>query len=408
MQAIAQREQAPEVWTTAVEASAPWSAQIVGFSEIEADWRWLEQHGELTPYQTCDWVRSYAAEALDADGARLAIVAIRSAQGRTLAILPLAIRRRIGLRTASFIGGKHANFHMGVFAPGVMQRLDAEGARRMLRDAAAALGAVDAFVLPCQPEAWNGITNPFALVEGQPSANPAYKLVLEGDIEATFQSAMSSHARKKHKNKRARFAELGASSLIVPQTDAEKEAVLATFHRQKAQRFAQMGIDNPFADARVAHFLRRGAGLDGGQPALFLAALDLNGTLVATYIGAEARGRFSGMATSFEPDPVAMKYSPGEILLVDLIRHRFGHGITVFDLGVGEARYKSTFCNQTDNLVDSFVAISPAGKILAAAMRVAAMAKGAVKRSPRLYGALMSIKRLGQKPRSSGVLTDPS
>lgn len=403
MQAIAQREQAVQVWATTSETSPTWSAQAVGFSDIETDWRWLEQHGELTPYQTFDWVRSYAADALESDGATLALVVIRSAQARTLAILPLAVRTHLGLRTASFVGGKHANFHMAVFAPGVMQQLEADGARRMLRDAAAAIGGVDAFVLPCQPESWNGIANPFALIDGQPSANPAYKLVMDGDIEATFQSAMSPHARKKHKNKRARFAELGPSSLVVPQTDAGKEAILATFLRQKALRFAQMGIDNPFADDRVAAFLRRGAGLEGGQPALFLAALELNGDFVATYIGAEVRGRFSGMATSFEPDPVAMKYSPGEILLVDLIRHRFSHGMTVFDLGVGEARYKSTFCNQTDDLIDSFVAISLRGRLLAAAMRLATMAKGAIKRSPRLYGALMSIKRLRQRPTPSAA-----
>lgn len=403
MQAIAQREQAAEALTTASEASPSWSAQAVGFGEIEADWRWFEQHGELTPYQTIDWVRSYAADALEADGATLALVVIRSAQARTLAILPLAVRTRLGLKTASFVGGKHASFNMAVFAPGVMQRLDADGARRMLQDTAAAIGGVDAFVLPCQPESWNGVANPFALIDGQPSANPVYKLVMDGDIEATFQSAMSPHARKKHKNKRARFTELGASLLVVPETDAAKETILATFLRQKALRFAQMGIDNPFADNRVAAFLRRGAGLDGGQPALFLAALELNGDTVATYIGAEVRGRFSGMATSFELDTVAMKYSPGEILLVDLIRHRFSHGVTVFDLGVGEARYKSTFCNQTDDLIASFVAMSLRGRLLAAAMRLATMAKGAIKRSPRLYAALMSVKRLRQRPTPSAA-----
>jgi CelD/BcsL family acetyltransferase involved in cellulose biosynthesis len=85
MQAIAQREQAAEALTTASEASWSWSAQAVGFNEIEADWRWFEQHGELTPYQSIDWVRSYAADALETDGATLALVVIRSAQARALA-----------------------------------------------------------------------------------------------------------------------------------------------------------------------------------------------------------------------------------------------------------------------------------------------------------------------------------
>jgi CelD/BcsL family acetyltransferase involved in cellulose biosynthesis len=51
------------------------------------------------------------------------------------------------------------------------------------------------------------------------------------------------------------------------------------------------------------------------------------------------------MATSFDMASEIAKTSPGEILLVDLIKLKCHAGITVFDLGVGEARYKTTICD---------------------------------------------------------------
>lgn len=411
MSAIAEREPVTERQEHAAASlslraiDASWRLEVVSLEAAEAGWRQLEARGAVTPYQCFDWVAAYSRHALAADRAKPAIVAVTSSSGRPLAILPFAVRQARGMRTVSFIGGKHANFHMGVFERSFMAELDAEGARQILEQAAAAIGRVDAFILHYQPLAWDGITNPFALLNAQPSPSQAYKLPMLADCEATLQNSMSSHARKKHKNKRARFAELGPSRMFVAETDAEKERILEAFLRQKTMRFAEMGVPDVFAEPGLRRFLRTASGLDGGREALCLAALELNGVLVATYVGARAQGRFTGMATSFEPDPAIMKVSPGEILLVELIRHECRTGTKVFDLGVGEARYKATICNQTEDLADSFVAMSARGRLAADLSRLAQKAKGAIKKSPLLYSVMMRIGRMRQpvKPQPSGA-----
>jgi CelD/BcsL family acetyltransferase involved in cellulose biosynthesis len=405
MSAISEREPGAAERHPAREAAAGWTAEVVSLEAAEAAWRQLEAAGCITPYQCFDWVSAYSRNALAADRAEATIVAVTSRSGQPLAILPFAIRSVRGMRTVSFIGGKHANFHMGVFDRNFMAGLDVAGAQHLLDRAAAAIGNVDAFILHYQPLAWDGIANPLALLDAQPSPSQAYKLPLLADCEATLQNSMSSHARKKHKNKRARFAELGMSRMFVAGTPSEKERILEAFMRQKAMRFAEMGVPDVFAEPGLKRFLRAASGLDGAREALCLAALELNGRLVATYVGARAQGRFTGMATSFEPDPSITKVSPGEILLVELIRHECRAGMKVFDLGVGEARYKATICNQTEDLVDSFIAMSARGRLAANLSRLAQKAKGAIKKSPLLYGALMRIGRMRQplKPRPSSA-----
>ncbi len=377
-------------------ADAParaFSVSITGFDAIEPCWRALEARGLATPYQRFDWVRPYVAHAMTPREGKARIVEVRGADGSCLAILPLAVRRRLGFVTASLIGGKHANFHMPVMDRGFAARLTPAAARALLADVAAALGGVDDFTFRNQPVSWDGAPNPFAALSPRPSPSNAYKLPLLGDCEATLRDSMSSHARKKHKNKRARFMELGPSRMFIAETPAERERVLEAFYRQKALRFAEMGVADPFAPPGVRAFLRAASTPGLGEPALRLGALELNGAIVSTYVGAVHGERFSGMATSFEPDPAVTKVSPGEILLVDMIRNECRGGRRVFDLGVGEARYKTTICNQTEPLADSFVAMTLKGRVAAAALRAAGQAKGAIKHSPLAFSIYRKLSR---------------
>lgn len=388
MSAIAEREQASQGFAR---AAAPWRVERVSLASIADAWRALEGEGLATPYQRHEWVAAYAAEAMASEGDDLRVVHVQGQGGRTVAILPFVVRRRFGLAIAGFPGGKHANFQMGVFDRGFCAGLDAGAAEALLAEAGRAIGA-DAFMLHNQPLSWEGIANPFASLKAQPSPSQAYRLPLQRDPDATLQAAMSSSARKKHKNKRARFAELGASRSFVARTPEEKEAVLAAFFSQKARRFAQMGVADPFAEPSVRAFIRAASAGDG--PAVTLHALELEGRIVAVYVGAVHGGRFSGMATSFEPDPAIMKVSPGEILLVDIIRGEAARGLSMFDLGVGEARYKTTICSETEELADSFVGVSPLGRAAAEAARLAGRAKRTLKASPLAFGLLQRARAL--------------
>lgn len=367
-------------------AAARGYASIAVESDIAAiakDWRALEETALLTPYQAQGWIAAFVATVGRAHRMDIRHVVLRDGRGQPVAILPLVITRRNGIRFAEFIGGKHANYHMGVYAPDFAASLDAGATRAMLLEIAAAIGGLDAFVFVNQPVEWRGIANPMALLAAGPSPSGAYKLALTaGDCDGTLRRAMSSHAHKKLKNKRNRFVTFGPSQLVRATDDAEIERVISAFLAQKAMRFAAMGIADPFADPAVRAFLKQAA--SGDEPALRLYSLDLAGRSVATYVGAVQGQRFSGMATSFDMESEVAKTSPGEILLIDLIKLQCHAGIAVFDLGVGEARYKTTICDARDELVDTFVPVTLKGRAFAGIARVRRSAKRWIKTQPRL------------------------
>jgi CelD/BcsL family acetyltransferase involved in cellulose biosynthesis len=144
-----------------------------------------------------------------------------------------------------------------------------------------------------------------------------------------------------------------------------------------------MGVPDPFAEPAMHAFLARAAAGDGdATPTIELYSLDLNGRSVATYVGAVQGGRFSGMATSFDMASETIKTSPGELLLADLIRLKCDEGYAAFDLGIGEARYKTTFCDDHDDLVDSFLPLTLKGHLFVPVAQAKRELKRRIKNSP--------------------------
>ena len=364
----------------------PWSSIAIetDIAALAERWCAFETSALVTPYQSYDWIRSFVETIGAAHGMVLRYALVHGAEGELCALLPLTITGRSGFRFAEFIGGKHANYHMGLYAPAFAAQLDATLAARMLTEIGNAIGGLDALAFVNQPVVWHGVANPAARLAAGPSPSRAYKLALiAGDGDATLRRSMSSHARKKLKNKNSRFKDFGPSALTQATTAEEIKRIIDAFLAQKAERFRAMGVPDPFAEPAARAFLEQGAMGNGSRrPAIELYALDLAGACVATYVGATQGDRFSGMATSFDMSSETVRTSPGELLLAELIRLKAREGVAVFDLGVGEARYKTSFCDDHDDLVDSFLPLTFKGRVFARIARTKRELKRQIKRSP--------------------------
>lgn len=359
----------------------------------EAPWRALEATAGvvMTPYQRYDWVAAFATT-LPAK-ARPCPVLLRHTDGRPLALLPLAVTREAGIRVARVIGGRHANYHMPVFAGPDAAALPAEAYRRALVQAGRRAG-IDVIHLVDQPRVWNGVENPLA--HGPASPSDGYGLALEADPDAVLKRIMSGDARRKLRQKEKWLvAAHGPVEHRIAADKVEAEEILSAYFAQKAVRFAQAGIRDPFADPAAQTFLA-GAHRAG---ALELHALRTgDGRVLATFAGAVDAQRFSGMLTSFDPDPTLARFSPGDLLLQALIRDQALRGRTAFDLGVGEARYKASVCDETIALVDTVLPVSLRGRAFGLAAEAGGRLKRRIKRDPRLWALVGRVRRALARP----------
>lgn len=358
----------------------------------EGPWRALEGSGSLaTPYQGYDFLNRWQTHLGAAAGVTPAIAVAYNPARVPLFLLPLGMRRFGGLRVLEFLGGKHANFNMGLWRRDVAAAIGAPELRSVTRQLAR---RADLLLLTAQPLTWDGATNPLALLPHQSSANDGFSCTLIPDFEALFRARTNSATRKKMKKKERDLAAMGEVRFERAADARQVRRMLDAFFKQKSARMRLLGLPDVFADPAVRRFISAVTEPDGNRPApVELYALSVDDMIVATMGGIVAGGRFCAMFNSIHGGRYAAE-SPGEQLIVRLVKACCERGLDTFDLGVGQSRYKHLFCEDSEPLFDSYLPLTAAAHLPALGFRAAASAKRLLKEHPALWSAVRSLRRL--------------
>ncbi len=372
-------------------AALPFQVSIcTDMAAVRPAWEALTREAPHSGYQRHDWQDAFMRH-LGA-GALPCIVVLTDAAGRPQGLLPLTVTRKRGIAVASFIGAKHANFAMGLWRPAFARGLDAATLRALFREIARqAPMRIDLFALCHQPEVWQGHRNPLAALPHRPSPSFGHHLSLGPDADAVVARVVSPESRKKLRKKERALGAEGPVRFVVARDAATITRFIDAFLGYKALRFAELGIANVFAAPGTRDFLIEAA--SGTHPALEICALMVGDEPAALLGGTVAGGRYSGMFNAMAPGP-QQRYSPGELLLHHLIRDCCERGLTLFDLGVGEAAYKRHICDGTDVLFDQTIPVTAPGRAAALAMDLACRAKRRVKQSEALWPMVVKLRRL--------------
>jgi len=367
-------------------------------ASVRAAWAELEEVAPASVYQT----RAFLIPWLETIGRARKIepffIVARDRRGRVMALLPFGIERRGRWRRALFLGGKESNFNLGLFRPGV--ELSGQDLRMLLLAAAKALGpdAPHVYSLKNQPFEWEGVPNPFALLPHRLSPSFAYATRLGTSAESFLAAKLSKNARRRLRKKEARLAEMGPLALAASDSPGLRFKILDAFFSEKIARCEEQAIDADFSNPSVRDFFERlTRPTTTASSWLELYALMLGDRVIATYAGAAHRGQFSAMVNSFDTDPEIAKSSPGDLLLMKLIASQCEKGIAKFDLGIGEARYKKTYCEEAIPLFDVVIGLDASGQVYSALSSLSSRLKSTTKRSPHLFAALRGGKRVGAR-----------
>ena len=363
------------------------------FATAEPAWRALEQQATLaTPYQGYNFLRLWHRHIGAPSGIAPCIVVACDAKGTPLFLWPFGSRSLGGLKVVEFLGGKHANFNMALWRRDVAEQVGAEDLRGVLAQLAA---RADMVMLVNQPLTWAGTTNPFALLPQQRSANFGFSGALIPDFESLFRARTNAAARKKMRKKANALAGYGTVRFARAEGAVEIRHVLDAFFKQKAVRMRAQGLPDVFAAPGVRRFIEAAsvAEMPDGDPLIELYSLSVNDIVVATMGGIAGGGRFCAMFNSIQAGRYAVE-SPGEQLMVDVVRQCCARGFDTFDLGIGEAHYKGLFCTDAEPLFDSYWPLSASDRRVAFVFRLAAAAKRAIKEHRTLWSMVRKTRRL--------------
>ena len=367
------------------------SVDIVGdLGQAEPIWRSLEDQQFSTPYQRFDFLEPWQRLVGAGENDRPFIVIAYDGERRPLLLLPLALQHRLGIRTARFMGGKHATFNMALwdrdFAAGAsMADLDALMAG--IREHAAA----DVLALAQQPLHWRDLRNPMALLPKQPSANDCPLLTMTPGAAST--TLISNSFRRRLKGKERKLQQLPGYHYRVATADDDIKRLLDWFFSIKPLRMAEQKLPNVFADPGVEDFIRTAcaARLSHGGHVIDLHALECDDEVIAIFAGVADGQRFSMMFNTYTMSDNS-RHSPGLILMRNIVDHYAAGNYRALDLGIGSDDYKRMFCKSDEPIFDSFIPLSARGKIAAGAMSAIVSAKHLVKHNQALFHVAQTLR----------------
>jgi CelD/BcsL family acetyltransferase involved in cellulose biosynthesis len=363
-------------------------------SQAEPDWRALERDGTLTSYQRYDWLAAWTATIGRAEGVEPVILIARRGD-RPAFVWPFGVSADGPVRVARWLGDEHCNYHVGIFAPGEMARLTEADTQRAL-DRTAREAAIDAFRLERQPLSWADIPNPIVgALPSAPSPSNGYSCSVPGSFESLLQARNGAHKRKKMRQKSRHMEEAGDFAIRTAASLDEARRVLDAFFAQKAERFAAAGIRDCFAPAVVRSFYGELlADAFARDRSLFgLRYLTAAGKPRAV-MGMSAEGtRLSLLFLSYANDELA-RWSPGETLVFNVIEDACAAGFRTIDFGVGEERYKESWCDRTEQLFESYFPVTRTGWLYATAVRTRDGVKRSIKQNPAAWDLYKRFRKL--------------
>jgi CelD/BcsL family acetyltransferase involved in cellulose biosynthesis len=353
---------------------------IIG--EVEPVWRQLEAGGVVSPGQSFDFVKLWiAARKIPANRQAYVVAEIG---GKPIALLPLFRRSRRGIRLFTWFPGPHVGCNAPLVDATRLAALDPEARRALWKRMARELRGADVLYLPAVPERAYGIDGLFAEL-GSPLPVEILYQSRFSDWEECNTTQRSKSRRKHDRQQGERLEALGEVSFEEITNGAEALPVLQTMFRQRAARFVEMGVEDPFAPADIARFYAETVRVDSGV-AVKLHVLRLNGQIVAVRYNIVHGDNLFCLISSMSADPTIQTGSPGKQCLLRVMQTVFDQGMRNFDMGAGFTDEKRHWCNRQIGLRQHYLPLSRQGEVAIAAHGLWQALRARIKANKTLLG----------------------
>jgi CelD/BcsL family acetyltransferase involved in cellulose biosynthesis len=204
---------------------------------------------------------------------------------------------------------------------------------------------------------------------------------------------ISNSFRRRLKGKERKLQALSGYRYRVVTSDSEVKRVLDWFFAVKPLRMAKQKLPNVFAEPGVEDFIRGACmtKLAGAGRVIDIHALECDDELIAIFAGVADGHRFSMMFNTYTMSD-SSRFSPGLILMRNIIDHYAERGYRALDLGIGSDDYKKLFCKSEEPIFDCFIPLSLRGKAAASAMSGLNRAKYLVKHHQPLLDMARTLR----------------
>jgi len=352
---------------------------------LQAVWSAFQDEACCTAFQNYSWMSLLLDKVGSALSATPAIVLVSNASGAPLMLIPLTERQHGLARVLEFIDFGINDYN----APLIRRDFAAELAIRefspIWRQILKHIGRMVAVSLRKMPPTIGEAPNPFTRLSCQNDMvgfNSSLNSGFTGYIKAR-----SGHMSRELRRNRRKLEATGRVELRVA-SDAETAAALMKFIiSHKSAWCRATGTHDLLSKPAYADFYHTVARQEVGSIA-HTSALMVGDRIVAGNFGLVLRGRFYGIIQSSDFENYRA-YSPGSLLMVEVIRWCCDNGISLFDFSIGSESYKGRWADNEEQLCQHGQAFSATGMLVETRRRVLANFKS---RNPQLVETLQDLR----------------
>ncbi|NOZ32550.1 MAG: GNAT family N-acetyltransferase [Alphaproteobacteria bacterium] len=353
-------------------------------NEIEGAWRHLEAGGIESPGQAFEFVRTWV-QALEIAPRRQVYISVHAGTKPVL-VMGLGEYRRFGARVLGWLPGLHVGCNGPLIDGKYFSTLNQKQRTALWGRVLQALPPVDALHLLAVPD---GLAQSF----GKHGRRGVGEFVYRAEFSSWQECDRVQRTRKRRKRDRqqgAKLALLGDIEFGVARPD-EYDHVLKTMFAQKAARFADLGITDPFANEKVRGFYHDIIAHSQALEAKIFV-LRLNGEIVAVRYCLGRDKELYALISSMSENRELQSGSPGKQSLFRIVQTIFDEGYRSYDLGAGQADEKRNWCNREIAVAHYFFPKTATGWVFMAAQRALDFAKRKVKTDARLLTLYKRLK----------------
>lgn len=305
-------------------------------------------------------------------------------------LLPL---ERQGTHNVGYVGGKHANGNFPIGSPEGLRELNGIGLDALAESTKVQKANIGTIALERQLESLEGVKNPFVDHRAVRSPNVALSFDIEGDFDEVLQGRPGSRKRKRFRSQMRKLEAMGPVSVEIPVGAKTVREVLARFFELKSQRLKDAGIHNSFGDVatRAAFYSMFADSADRVYKTHQLFVLKVGDKYAAIMGNTLHNKRLTVEFSTFDAE--FAHAGPGDLLFFLAVEYAVQNGCKVFDFGVGDERFKRTWCDIETYQYDVFIPVSLSGRLYTAANKMRSQVVGQLKSNEKIWNAAKAARR---------------
>ncbi|MEO6012452.1 MAG: GNAT family N-acetyltransferase [Devosia sp.] len=351
-------------------------------ADIEPVWRSLTSGTIESPGQSIDFIKLWVRELNIPEADQYYVVA--HLDGAPIALVALQRRWDKGARVLSWFPGPHVGCNAPVIDTARIRALSSEDRRRLWIKLLRSFAGADVVYMKSVPQLVVDGVDIFAELGQSIEAETLYRAAFSSFEEAD--KTQRNKSRRKHDRQQGdRLASLGEIAFEEIGNGPEAVALLDTMFTQRAARFRQMGVFDPFALPMIRRFYDATASAASALP-VKLHILRLNGDVVAMRYNVVHDDRLFCLISSMSDDPSIQGGSPGKQCLLRVMQSVYAEGFAVFDMGEGLTDEKRHWCNVQIPVRHHYVPITRRGALAASMHRGMHTLRRRIKSDQRLLG----------------------